>query len=121
MSATSGTVQPTFPTSAVAAATASGVSDSDTGPVLPLPVLIRGWQTSEFYVTLLTQVVGLLVLAGVIHVNAGDPTVVALIQDIAGILAVVVPAGVYALARAHTKAVHAAVSSNLSAAVARAA
>lgn len=70
----------------------------------PAPVAVSplkpGYQTTEFYVTLLTTAAALLIALGV-HVNLPDSTV----QTLAGAAAIVVPA-VYTLARTALKHAH---------------
>jgi len=62
-----------------------------------------GWTTTEFWATVATMLIGLLATLGVIHVNVGDPAVANEIQVIAGLLAMVVPAAIYALGRSIRK------------------
>jgi hypothetical protein len=74
----------------------------------PPPVAEPGYTTTEFWVTLITMIIGLAVLIGPafglhLTINSADPATVQAIQYAGGILALVVPAIVYAISRAIRK------------------
>ena len=67
------------------------------------PTAEPGYTTTEFWVTILTMLIGLLTTLGVIHVNVGTAAVNVAVQELAGLLAMFVPAGLYALGRSIRK------------------
>ncbi|MDQ6919096.1 MAG: hypothetical protein M3Z98_07025 [Candidatus Dormibacteraeota bacterium] len=69
------------------------------------PTIRRGYKTTEFWVTVLTAVVGLLVTLGYIDpAQAHGAGLAAAIQVVGGILGMAVPVAVYAISRALVKA-----------------
>lgn len=68
------------------------------------PTAEPGWQTTEWWAVVITMFIGLLTALGVIHVNVGDPAVASMIQLVAGLLAMAVPAAAYAVGRSLRKA-----------------
>jgi hypothetical protein len=69
------------------------------------PTIKAGYKTTEFYVTVLTALVGLGVATGFIDpAQAHGAGLVAAIQIAAGLLAMVIPAATYAISRGLAKA-----------------
>jgi len=87
---------PAPPTSLGTSNTATGASPV---PVTAAPPAEPGYTTTEWWATVLTMFVGLLTTLGVIHVNVGSSVVAGEIQTGAGLAAMVVPAGIYAISR----------------------
>ena len=76
---------------------------SETG-VTTTVVTKPGWKTTEFWGKVIIQVIGLLVLLGVIHpVDLANPATQVAIQYAGGIAALVAPEVAYAFSRAISK------------------
>lgn len=76
-----------------------------------------GYRTTEFWGKVIVQIIGILVLTGIIHpVNLADPTLALEVQIVAGLLATVLPELFYAISRSMVK--KAAVVANTSVVVA---
>lgn len=70
----------------------------------PAGNITPGWRTTEFWGKVIVQLIGVLVLTGVIHpVNLADPTLALEVQVVAGLLATVLPELFYAISRAMVK------------------